>query len=176
MLTDSKGQVPSLWSCPTATATESYIQDTLVRWRTALASQSGSTTELQGMEGTSLGGELVLVSTCLTVTPLITGGQEHTHYPQASNCFDVNYFFTIDSKDKLISMIKSPNTIDGCKLVTNISDSRQSSHRKKTWTFLCYHGKVMKVTDDCQFHHDNVGKSNISIQHLKCTKSKGSTF
>jgi len=31
------------------------------------------------MEGTSLGGELVLVSTCLTVSPLITGGQAHTH-------------------------------------------------------------------------------------------------
>jgi hypothetical protein len=31
------------------------------------------------MEGTSLGGELVLVSACLTVTPLITGGQAHTH-------------------------------------------------------------------------------------------------
>jgi hypothetical protein len=31
------------------------------------------------MEGTSLGGELVLVSACLTVSPLITGGQAHTH-------------------------------------------------------------------------------------------------
>ncbi len=41
--------------------------------------QSGSTNGLQGMEGTSLGGELVLVSTCLTVSPLITGGQAHTH-------------------------------------------------------------------------------------------------
>jgi hypothetical protein len=31
------------------------------------------------MEGTSLGGELVLVSACLTVSPLITGGQAHTN-------------------------------------------------------------------------------------------------
>jgi hypothetical protein len=31
------------------------------------------------MERMSLGGELVLVSACLTVTPPITGGQEHTH-------------------------------------------------------------------------------------------------
>jgi hypothetical protein len=31
------------------------------------------------MEGMSLGGELVLVSACLTVSPLITGGQAHTH-------------------------------------------------------------------------------------------------
>ncbi len=77
--------MPRLWSCPTATATESYIQDTQVPLETALASppsqgvQSGSTTGLQGMEGMSLGGELVLVSACLTVTPLITDGPEHTH-------------------------------------------------------------------------------------------------
>ncbi len=31
------------------------------------------------MEGMSLGGELVFVSACLTVSPLITGGQAHTH-------------------------------------------------------------------------------------------------
>ena len=92
-------------------------------------------------------------------------------YPQASYCFDVNQFFTIDSEDKMISMIKSPNTIDGCKLVTNISDARPSNYRKKTWTFLCSHGKVMKVTDDSQFHPDNVGKPNVGIQHLKCAKS-----
>ena len=41
----------------------------------------GSTTGLQGLEGMSLGGELVLVSACLTVTPPITGGQEDTHTP-----------------------------------------------------------------------------------------------
>jgi hypothetical protein len=58
----------------------------------------------------------------------------------------------------MISMIKSPNTIDGCKLVTKISDARPSNYRKKTWTSLCSHGKVMKVTDDSQFHPDNVGK------------------
>jgi hypothetical protein len=97
-------------------------------------------------------------------------------YPQTSYCFDVNQFFFIDSEDKMISMIKSPNTMDGCKLVTNISDARPSNYRKKTWTFVCSHGKVMKVTDDFQFHPDNVGKSNVSIQHLKCTKSKGSAM
>ncbi len=83
MLTDLKGQVPRLWSCPTATATESYIQDTRVRWKLLKQApqgvQSGSTTGLQGMEGMSLGGELVLVSACLTVTPLVTDGPEHTH-------------------------------------------------------------------------------------------------
>jgi hypothetical protein len=76
----------------------------------------------------------------------------------------------------MISMIKSPNTINGCKLVTNISDARPSNYGKKTWTFVCSHGKVMKIMDDFQSHPDNVGKSNVSIQHLKCTKSKGSAM
>ncbi len=44
--------------------------------------QRGSTTGLQGMEGMSLGGELVLVSACLTVSPPIIGGQAHTHGEQ----------------------------------------------------------------------------------------------
>jgi hypothetical protein len=69
-------------------------------------------------------------------------------YPQTSYCFNGNHFFTIDSEDKMISMIESPNTIDGCKLVTNISDARTSNYREKTWTFLCSHGKVMKFSDD----------------------------
>jgi hypothetical protein len=34
----------------------------------------------------------------------------------------------------------------------------------------------MKVSDDFQFHPDNVGKSNVSIQCLKQTKSKGSAM
>ncbi len=34
----------------------------------------------------------------------------------------------------------------------------------------------MKVTDDSQFHPGNVGKSNVSIQNLKRTKSKGSAM
>ncbi len=51
-------------------------------------------------------------------------------YPQTSYCFDDNYFFTIDSEDKMISMIKSPTTIDGCKLVTNQSKAKISNYRK----------------------------------------------
>jgi hypothetical protein len=76
----------------------------------------------------------------------------------------------------MISMIKSSNTINGCRLVTNISDARPSNYREKTWMFLCSHGKVLKVMDDSQFHPDNVGKSNVGIQHLKHTESKCSTM
>jgi hypothetical protein len=93
-------------------------------------------------------------------------------YPQILYCFDDNHFFTIDSEDKMISMIKSPTTIDGCKLVTNQSKVKISNYRKKTLTFLCSHGKVMKVSDDFQFHPDNVGKSNVSIKRLKQTSQK----
>jgi hypothetical protein len=42
--------------------------------------QSGSTTGQQGMEEMLLGGQLVLVSACLTGNPLITDGQ-NTHTP-----------------------------------------------------------------------------------------------
>jgi hypothetical protein len=43
------------------------------------------------MEGMSLGGELVLVSACLTVTPLITEGQAHTqaHHKATSAFLDL---------------------------------------------------------------------------------------
>ena len=80
---DLKGQVPRLWNCPTATATESssVIHESVGNPSSKLPRgiRRGSTTGLQGMERMSLGGELVLVSACLTVTPPITGGQEHTH-------------------------------------------------------------------------------------------------
>ena len=36
------------------------------------------------------GGELVLVSACLTVSPLITGGQEHTHITKTEKCVASN--------------------------------------------------------------------------------------
>ena len=39
-------------------------------------------------------------------------------YPCAKYYFDENHFFGIDGKDLLIKMLKSPNCIDGCKLVS----------------------------------------------------------
>ncbi len=79
-----EGQVPRLWICPTATATESYNQDTQVSWKPLLQAPLGG---FRGVvllgsrvwRGRHWGGELVLVSACLTVSPTITGGQAHTH-------------------------------------------------------------------------------------------------
>jgi hypothetical protein len=85
VLTNLKGQVPKLWNCPSAIATESssVIHESVGNPSSKLPRgvRRGSTTGLQGMERMSLGGELVLVSACLTVTPPITRGQEHTHTP-----------------------------------------------------------------------------------------------
>ena len=49
---DLMGQAPRLWNCLPAAATESYIRDTTDSLETSQQERS-STTESQGMEGTS---------------------------------------------------------------------------------------------------------------------------
>ena len=71
-------------------------------------------------------------------------------------------------------MLKSPNCIDGCKLVSMRQKRIQSHFRKGAWTFICSHGIVMNDMDKSHFYPDSVGKSNVPIQGLKCTKSRGS--
>ncbi len=71
-------------------------------------------------------------------------------------------------------MLKSPNCIDGCKLVSMWQKRIQSHFRKGAWTFVCSHGIVMNDIDESHFYPDSVGKSNVPIQGLKCTKSRGS--
>ncbi len=80
--------------------------------------RGASTTGLQGMEGMSLGGELVLVSPCLTVTPPITGGQEHTHIVVLWECETIGtlivdervavYPLLVNNIVKLIDKLPSP--------------------------------------------------------------------
>ncbi len=38
-----------------------------------------------------MGGELVLVNACLTVSPLLTGGQAHTHVQNAGELLQVKH-------------------------------------------------------------------------------------
>ncbi len=83
-------------------------------------------------------------------------------------------FFGIDAKDLLIKLLKSPNCIDGCKLVSMRPKKNKSHFRKGAWTFVCSHGIVMNDMDDSHFYPDSVGKSNVPIQRLKRTKSRGS--
>jgi hypothetical protein len=80
-----EGQVPRLWSCPTSTAAESYNQDTRVHWKHLLQAPLGGSRGVvllgsRVWRGRHWGGELLLVSTCLTVFPPITRGQAHTHW------------------------------------------------------------------------------------------------
>ena len=53
-------------------------------------------------------------------------------YPSTKYCFDDNFFGGIDAKDLLVKMLKSPNCIDGCKLVANRVNNTSSSSRKCT--------------------------------------------
>jgi len=91
-------------------------------------------------------------------------------YPCAKHYFDDNHFFGIDGKDLLIKMLKSPNCIDGCKLVSMRPNKNQTQFRKGTWTLVCSHGIVMNEMDDSHFHL--ILLENV-IQTLKRTKSRG---
>ena len=95
-------------------------------------------------------------------------------YPCAKYYFDENHFFGIDGKDLLIKMLKSPNCIDGCKLVSMRQKKIKTQFRKGTWTLVCSHGIVMNEMDESHFHPDSVGKCYVPIQTLKRTKSRGS--
>jgi hypothetical protein len=76
---------------------------------------------------------------------------------------------------KLDSLMKSPITKDRCKLVRNRVDQSETCNRKRTWTFSCSHGMVMRYIDDSHFGSDSVGKRNVTFQHAKCIKLKGSS-
>jgi hypothetical protein len=73
----------------------------------------------------------------------------------------------------LIKMIKSPNCIDGCKIVSRWPDNRKTQFRKGAWTLVCSHGLVMNDMVESHFDPDSVGKSHVPCQGLKRTKSRG---
>ena len=60
------------------------------------------------------------------------------------------------------------------KLLSVRPQTNSSIFRKVTWTFVCLHGIVMNHIEESHFHPDSVEKSNVLIQRLKCTKSRGS--
>ena len=94
-------------------------------------------------------------------------------YPCAKYYFDENLFFGMDCKDLLLNLLKSPNCIDGCKLVSHRPNKNKTQFRKGTWTLVCSHGKLMNEMDESHFNPDSVGKFNVPIQTLKRTKSRG---
>ncbi len=82
-------------------------------------------------------------------------------------------FRGIGAKDLLIKMIKSPNCVDGCKLVSRRFKNNKTQFRKGAWTFVCSHGLVMNDMVDSHFDPDSVRKSHVPFQGLKRTKSRG---
>jgi hypothetical protein len=70
--------------------------------------------------------------------------------------------------------MKSPHAIDGCKLVRHRVDKAVTCNRKRSWTFIFSHGKVMRNINGSHFGPDSVGKINVTYQNAKMAKSKGS--
>ena len=86
-----------------------------------------------------------------------------------------NKEFDLDNAEsQLYSLMKSPYTVDGCKLIRHRVDKVATCRRKRCWYFICSHGKVMRKIDDSHFAPDSVGKINVSYQHAKKKKSKTS--
>ncbi len=82
-------------------------------------------------------------------------------------------FRWISANDLLIKMVKSPNCVDGCKLVSRRFKNNKTQFRKGAWTFVCSHGLVMNDMVDSHFDPDSVGKAHVPFQGLKRTKSRG---
>jgi hypothetical protein len=109
----------------------------------------------------------------LSSSPLTFIQSKIFNIPVQSILLMKNMFWGIDAKDLLIKMIKSPNCIDGCKLVSSQPKNNKTQFRKGAWTFVCSHGIVMNDMVESHFDPDSVGKSHVPIQGLKCTKSRG---
>jgi hypothetical protein len=65
------------------------------------------------------------------------------------------------------SLMKSPYTVDGCKLIRHRVDKVATCRRKRCWYFICSHGKVMSQIDASHFAPHSVGKLNVTYQHAK---------
>jgi hypothetical protein len=85
-------------------------------------------------------------------------------YPFTKYYFDENMFRGIGAKDLLIKMIKSPNCVDGCKLVSMRPNNNKTQFRKGAWTFVCSHGLVVNDIVHSHFDPDSVGKSHVPIR------------
>jgi hypothetical protein len=78
-----------------------------------------------------------------------------------------------DVEQSFFNMINSPETIDGCKMIRKRFDTYQSCSRICSHTYICSHGMIANH-DDTNFVPNKVGKCNVTVQHSKKHKSKGS--
>jgi hypothetical protein len=83
---------------------------------------------------------------------------QNIQYPSTKYSFDENNFGGIGAKDLLIKMIKTPNCIDGCKLVSMQPKNNKTQFRKGAWTFVCSHGLVINDMVESHFDPDSVEK------------------
>ncbi len=105
--------------------------------------------------------------------------RQHFPYPGTMYQFDPILFHIPDqeldiddAEAKLFALMKSPHAVDGCKLVQHRVDKAITCNRKRSWTFIYSHGKVMRSVNENHFGPDSVGKINITYQNAKKTKSK----
>jgi hypothetical protein len=87
---------------------------------------------------------------------------------QAENLYQV--------EDWLYALMKLPSTIDGCTLVMKQHSLKVTCHRRRSWTFLCSHGMIMREIQDSHFGPNSVGKLNVSVQSIKHNNSKGAAI
>ncbi len=88
--------------------------------------------------------------------PLVYPDQ-NIQYPCTKYSFDENMFGGFGTKDLLIKIIKSPNCIDGCKIMSRQPDNKKTQFRKGAWIFVCSHGIVMNDMVESHFDPDSVG-------------------
>jgi hypothetical protein len=73
----------------------------------------------------------------------------------------------------LYALMKLPSTVDGCTLVMKQCSLKVTCHRRRSWTFTCSHGMIMRNIQDSHCGPNSVGKLNVSVQGVKHKNSKG---
>ncbi len=115
---------------------------------------------------------------------VLEGTQQQTFpYPGTVYWFDPFIFHRQDTEldindaeNKLYAVMKLPTTINGCTLVVKQCDLKTFCHRRRSWTFICSHGVIMRDIQDSHFGLNSVGKLNVSVQSGKHKNSKGAAI
>jgi hypothetical protein len=79
-------------------------------------------------------------------------------------------------ENRLYVLMKLPSTVDGCTMVMKQRSLKVTCHRRRSWTFLCSHGMIMREMQDSHFGLNSVGKLNVSLQRIKHNNSKGASI
>jgi hypothetical protein len=94
-----------------------------------------------------------------------------------NNALDLDQAENLDLvENRLYALMKLPSTVDGCTMVMKQHSVKVTCHRRRSWTFLCSHGIIMREMQDSHFGPNSVGKVNVSLQSIKHTNSKGASI